>query len=104
MRGRRLSLVLFLSLHACGASEQSPSDPNGQAEQYNILLFVVDTLRADRLGCYGHDAPTSPNIDAFAAKAQLFEKAWAPSPYTATSHASLFTSTFPFPQDFNLLP
>ncbi len=61
----------------------------------NLLVFLVDTLRADRLGCYGNPAQPSPTIDAFAEQGILFERAYAPSPYTATSHASLFTSLAP---------
>lgn len=61
----------------------------------NLLIFVVDTLRADRLSIYGNPQLTTPNIDAFAREAVVFDNAYAPSPRTAPSHASLFTSTFP---------
>src|SRR5690606_38161821 len=44
---------------------------------------------------YGYDRPTSPNLDAFAAEALLFENAIAPSPWTTPSHASLFTGLHP---------
>ena len=57
----------------------------------NVLLVVLDTLRSDRLGCYGHERNVSPNLDAFAAGATLFEQAVAPSGWTIPSHASLFT-------------
>ncbi|HVS19128.1 MAG TPA: sulfatase [Planctomycetota bacterium] len=67
----------------------------GYDEPPNVLLFVIDTLRADHLSCYGHQRPTSPNIDRFAADALRFEEVWAPSPRTVASHASLFTSTTP---------
>ena len=64
-------------------------------EPPNVLLFVIDTLRADHLSCYGHSRPTSPHIDRFAADALRFEEVWAPAPRTVASHASLFTSTMP---------
>ena len=56
---------------------------------------MADTLRADRLGCYGGPEQTSPRIDAFARQGIRFAHATAPSPYTSPSHASLFTSMDP---------
>jgi arylsulfatase A-like enzyme len=61
----------------------------------NILLIVVDTLRADHLGCYGYARPTSPNIDRLAAQGTLFEQVTAQSPWTLPSMASLHTSRYP---------
>lgn len=61
----------------------------------NILLIVLDTLRADRLACYGYRRPTSPNLDAFAAQSTLFEHAIAPAQWTIPSHASFFTGEYP---------
>jgi len=62
----------------------------------NIVLFLIDTLRADRLGAYGYRAhETSPNIDRLAQRGVVFEDACAPAPWTIPSVASLFTSTFP---------
>lgn len=79
--------ALALCANACGGATR-PARPN-------VLLFVVDTLRADRLSCYGCPENTTPNLDAFAREGILFERAGAPSPYTVPSHASLFTSTYP---------
>ncbi|MDG1984382.1 MAG: sulfatase [Planctomycetota bacterium] len=58
----------------------------------NVLLVVLDTLRADRLGCYGYERATSPRIDAIARDGVLFERAWSAAPWTLPSHASLFSS------------
>ena len=63
-------------------------------ERPDVLLVVVDTLRADRLGSYGYGAEASPELDAFAAGGVLFERALAASTLTAPSHASLMTSRF----------
>ncbi len=60
-----------------------------------IVLFTVDTLRADRLGVYGHTGGTSPHIDAWARDAVVFDRAWAPAPWTVPSLASLFTGRYP---------
>ena len=65
--------------------------PTGQARP-NVLLVVLDTLRADRLGCYGYDRPTSPRLDALAREGVLYERAWSAAPWTLPSHASLFSS------------
>lgn len=61
------------------------------ARQPNVVIYLVDTLRADHLGCYGYPRPTSPNIDAFARDATRFGRAEAQSPWTRTAVASLFT-------------
>jgi uncharacterized sulfatase len=61
----------------------------------DIVLIVLDTLRADRLSCYGYDRETSPFIDAFADEATLFERAIVPGQWTIPSHASLFTGEYP---------
>jgi arylsulfatase A-like enzyme len=59
-----------------------------------IIIYLVDTLRADRLGVYGYSRPTSPELDALAAESVVFEQAYAPAPWTLPSVASLITSTF----------
>src|ERR1700688_235665 len=57
----------------------------------NILVIVVDTLRADHLSSYGYSRATSPNIDLLARNGVLFENAIAPSSWSLPSHASLVT-------------
>ena len=61
----------------------------------NLLLVVVDTLRADFVGAY-RDGARTPVIDALAASGTLFERAYAHIAITGPSHASLFTSLLPF--------
>jgi arylsulfatase A-like enzyme len=65
------------------------------AKRRNVLLLVIDTLRADRLGCYGYERPTSPEIDRLAARGVVFDQAIAAAPMTRGSIASLFTSLDP---------
>ncbi len=60
-----------------------------------IILIVIDTLRADHLGCYGYKRNTSPNIDNLAKEGVLFKYAFSPSSFTIPSHASIFTSKYP---------
>ena len=59
---------------ACGAGP-APEQPGPAAgpPPANVVLVTLDTLRADRLGCYGHDRETSPNLDAFAAVNRKYE-------------------------------
>jgi arylsulfatase A-like enzyme len=83
----RLPLLLIAPvLLAC--AEDAPIGPP------NVVLISLDTLRADRLSCYGYDRPTTPTIDALAAAGTLFEDASATSPWTAPSHASMLTGLF----------
>ena len=60
-----------------------------------IILIVVDTLRADHLGAYGHTRPTSPRIDEWAGSGRLFEVALSTAPWTAPAFGSLFTGQMP---------
>ena len=61
----------------------------------NVIIYLIDTLRADRLGVYGHDRPTSPNIDAFAQDAIVFDNAQAQSSWTKPTVASMITGQLP---------
>ena len=62
------------------------------ADRPNVLLVILDTLRADRLGCYGYGRPTSPRLDALAREGVVIDRAWSAAPWTLPSHASLFSS------------
>lgn len=57
----------------------------------NILLIGVDSLRADRLGCYGYSRTTSPHIDRLAAQGTLFEQYWSPHIPTTPGYGSMLT-------------
>jgi arylsulfatase A-like enzyme/Tfp pilus assembly protein PilF len=61
----------------------------------NLLLVTIDTLRADRLGCYGYSQIETPNLDKVARQGALFENAVASTPLTAPSHASMMTGDYP---------
>jgi arylsulfatase A-like enzyme len=61
----------------------------------NILLIVIDAMRADHLGCYGYERETSPALDRLAVSGVVFETAIASSSTTVISMASLFTSLHP---------
>jgi choline-sulfatase len=61
-----------------------------------VILISVDTLRADHLGCYGYRQIRTPAIDSLTAGGSRFVNAISQIPLTLPSHASLFTSTYPF--------
>jgi arylsulfatase A-like enzyme len=87
------------------AAGQAPEQPAGTVASRrrpetgparpNVLIYLVDTLRADRLGCYGHTRATSPRLDAFAAEAVLFERATAQSSWTRPATATVLTGLDP---------
>lgn len=68
-----------------------------QASRDSVPVIIVscDTTRADHLGCYGYARDTSPNIDAFAREAVLFEDAVTPETWTLTAHISMLTGLYP---------
>ncbi len=79
-------LVLLAGCHRPPPPEPPP----------DVLLVVLDTLRADAVGAYGAARPVSNQLDAVAAAGVLFEDVTAPSTWTWTSHASLFTGLPPW--------
>ncbi|MFN2383448.1 MAG: sulfatase [Gemmatimonadota bacterium] len=98
-----LPLMLFLSLLALGmvgsgwAAERRargalPAPPAGAP---NVLLIVLDTVRAANLSLYGYARETTPGLDRLARRGVVFEQAYATAPWTLPSHASLFTGRMP---------
>jgi arylsulfatase A-like enzyme len=102
----RIGVVLLIAGVGCRAWAQTPPEsrpdqPDDESAQRirirpNIVIFLIDTLRADHVGVYGYDRrPTTPNIDALARESVVFDQAYAPAPWTLPSVVSLVTSTFP---------
>lgn len=60
----------------------------------DLLLVTIDALRADHLGAYGYERPTSPSIDALARDAVVFERAYTATPQTSYAVASLLTGKY----------
>ncbi len=61
----------------------------------NVLVIVVDALRADHLGCYGYARPTSPVMDRLASESVRFERAYAAAGWSKPSIASLISGLYP---------
>ncbi len=94
----RTSVVTTLLVLACAfGCKKSPKEeqPAAPPPQPNVVLITVDTLRADRLGCYGFEQARTPNIDRLAAEGVLVEHAIATVPITLPSHASILTGFYP---------
>jgi len=90
------ALVALCALAYGGAREYSlrnalPPPPNSP----NVLLIIVDTLRADHVSPYGYTRDTTPYLSQMAQQGVLFENAIAPSSWTLPSHASMLTGLYP---------
>lgn len=87
---KRTTLTLWslalVGLSSCGfkAEERRP----------DVLLLVIDTLRADHLGCYGYERATSPVIDEIAESGALFSRNSSQAPWTLPSMSSMMTSRY----------
>ena len=78
-------VLLAVLVPACARSPRPP----------DVVWIVVDTLRADHVGCYGHPRPTTPNLDRLADRGVRFERAYSQAPWTTPSFASMLTSLYP---------
>jgi arylsulfatase A-like enzyme/Tfp pilus assembly protein PilF len=86
-----LGILIFLGLNKIFFKKRLGTFP-----EMNVLLFTLDTTRADHIGCYGYPNIRTPNIDGLAAEGVLFKNATAQAPLTLPSHSSIFTGTYPF--------
>lgn len=78
-----------------GERHQLASLPKAAPGAPNVLILVIDTLRADHLSAYGYPRETSPNFDRLASQGVLFENAISAASWTLPSHASLVTGRYP---------
>lgn len=69
--------------------------PAAEAGSANVLFLILDTVRAASLGLYDPAKSTTPELEAFAEAATVFDRAYSPSPWTLPSHASMFTGRRP---------
>jgi choline-sulfatase len=83
---RACILCLFFLLPALAAAG---------AEQPNVILITLDTVRADRMGFLGSKLGLTPQLDALASQSVVFEHAYSQAPITPVSHATILTGTFP---------
>jgi len=84
-----------LTAAALAACRPAPDDlPFGHSRP-DVILITIDALRADHLGVYGYDRPTSPVLDALARESVVVRSDISQAPFTKASMASLFTGLFP---------
>ena len=79
----------------CVASVLAACSSEPEAPRPNVVLISVDTLRPDFMGTFGHDRPTTPSIDRFAAQGTVFTDVTSASPWTLPSHTSMLTGLYP---------
>jgi arylsulfatase A-like enzyme len=83
----------------------------------NLLILAVDTLRADRMSCYGHNRLTTPHLDRLASQGTLYERAYCPNVPTTPAYSSMLTgmdvmttrmvalqSKWPLPEQLKTMP
>ena len=84
-----VAILLFLGIAAALSNLVRPSPGT------SVVLVTIDTLRADRLGCYGYGPAKTPALDSLAAEGALFEDVSAASPVTLPSHVTILTGLLP---------
>jgi arylsulfatase len=91
-------LIVMMLLSGCAPTDTptvlSPDHTTGM----NLLLICLDTLRADRLGSYGYDLPTSPFMDMVSKNSIVMPDVLAQNPSTILSHRAIFTGHYVFRQ------
>ncbi|UCH35689.1 MAG: sulfatase [Armatimonadota bacterium] len=87
--------LVALGLLAVALDRHLRSPPPPLPRPTRFVLIVVDALRADHLGCYGHPGKLTPNMDALAARGVRFENLFSAAPETLQSNAALFTGCLP---------
>lgn len=69
--------------------------PPSPANSPNVLLIVMDTVRAQSMSLYGYERETTPQLDRFARRGVRFDRAISTAPWTTPSHAGMFTGHYP---------
>lgn len=101
-----MTVILALVL-ACASPQPTILDTtHGRT---NVVFLTIDTLRADHLGAYGYDVPTSPNLDALAASGVRVEHQWSTCSWTRPAVGSLLTGHYAreiglYEEQFDRLP
>lgn len=94
-----LTVVIFIAIQGGGwlnEKVKTSNLPEAHPETPNVIVLVVDTLRADHLSSYGYERNTSPFIDSLAAEGVRFENAISPASWTQPAHASMLTGRYTY--------
>ncbi|HAV41519.1 MAG TPA: hypothetical protein DCW97_03805, partial [Acidobacteria bacterium] len=99
MKKKILVPVLILIVSAILIFIFLPKKPSSSrlraGQDYNVILVTIDTLRADRVGCYGYAPDVTPTIDRWAAQGVRFAECISQTPLTLPSHTTIMTGTLP---------
>lgn len=96
MAGGLIVLICLVSWSVSSAEQSAwESLPPSAGTRPNVLLIVMDNVRAENLSLYGYNRPTTPELDELARTAVRFDSARSAAPWTLPSHASMFTGQWP---------
>jgi arylsulfatase A-like enzyme len=94
---------LVAAASACAVPQESDAPRRRPSTSgFNVLLVTLDTTRADRLGCYGHERARTPVLDALAKEGTRFDEAIATNGLTPMAHASILTGVNPYRHDLRV--
>jgi arylsulfatase A-like enzyme len=96
VEARRPMGVLLLTSLLASATSCGPARSTDELRGFDVVLIVIDTLRADHLPFYGYDVDTAPFLSRLASQGAVFRRAHSPSSKTSPATASIFTSLYPF--------
>ncbi|MFH1278025.1 MAG: sulfatase [Candidatus Eisenbacteria bacterium] len=89
-----------------GATAPERNGPwrGGERRPPNVVIFLLETTRADHLGCYGYERNTSPHMDRIAGEGMLFENYYVAAPFSGPSKATLHTGLYPHHNGVRSMP
>jgi arylsulfatase A-like enzyme len=96
----RTCFSFFFVVSVFAVSPGCESTPQWSCLDCNVVLISIDTLRADHVGAYGYDKPTTPVLDELAGNSVLFERAVSQSSWTRPAHMSIMTGLYPAEHGF----
>jgi arylsulfatase A-like enzyme len=88
--------VTSVGWQALADRRRARTRPAAAPGQPNVLLLILDTVRAADLSLYGYPRNTTPELAAFATRATVFDRAFSVVSWTLPSHASLFTGEWEY--------
>lgn len=89
------SLLFFAFVSACLLPSASGAARTAEEPELNVLLITIDTLRADRVSCYGFRHLPTPNMDRIAKNGVVFTRAFSHNPTTLPSHTNIMLGLTP---------
>jgi len=101
LRARHLICALAGLVLVLGGRRWLLAPRRADAERPSVLLVVLDTTSTGHLSLYGYEKPTSPRLEALAARSLVFRRAVSPAPWTVPAHGSIFSGLYPSEMGFD---